>query len=153
MLYFEKIDTRLCFCLEKMTLSFPCATSQQSPHPTNGTPNLYHLLLIRLVIMLMVYSLRYILVGCISQPQWLRNILKVSWLCHLSSYLVSTIKMFPGELLNTSLCFLAVHLVLVPIAMTPGATWLVLIKALVTLLPTDMCRTHKMVGSILPTPL
>ena len=48
MLYFEEINTRLCFCLEKMPLSFPCAASEQSPHPTNGTPILYHLLVIRL---------------------------------------------------------------------------------------------------------
>ena len=65
MLYFEEIDTRLCFCLEKMPLSFPCAASEQSPHPTNGTPNLYHLLVIRLVTRLTWYTpVRRLLTQC-----------------------------------------------------------------------------------------
>ena len=48
MLYFEKNDTRLCLCMEEMLQSFPCAAVEQSPHPTNGTPNFIHLLVIRL---------------------------------------------------------------------------------------------------------
>ena len=48
MLYLEEIDTRLCICLEKMPLNFPCAATKQSPHPTNETPNLSHVLVLRL---------------------------------------------------------------------------------------------------------
>ena len=38
MLYFEKIDTRIWFCLQKRPLNFPCAASEQSPHPTRQPP-------------------------------------------------------------------------------------------------------------------
>ena len=48
MFYFEKIYTKLCLYVENLPQSFPLATSEQSPHPTNGTLNLIHLLVIRL---------------------------------------------------------------------------------------------------------
>ena len=37
MLYFEEIETKLLFGVEKLDQSFPVATSEQSPHLTLGT--------------------------------------------------------------------------------------------------------------------
>ena len=54
MFYFEKKCTKLCLCatmcVEERPQRFPCAASEQSPHPTNITPiHLIHLLVFGLV--------------------------------------------------------------------------------------------------------
>ena len=48
MSYFEEMGPLLSLFPEKYIQRFPWAASEGSPHPTNGTPNLIHLLVIRL---------------------------------------------------------------------------------------------------------
>ena len=81
MSYFEEIDTRLYFCSQKMPPSSPWAASELSPHPTIGTPNLSHLLVIRLCITMYGYLLLFITMFMYDYVWLFVTMFDYEWLC------------------------------------------------------------------------